>query len=172
MSNDDRLQELLDKKDIEEVVLRYCRGIDRMDRELVRSCYHADASDSHGTFSGNVDEFIDWVWQLLERNEISFHFVGNMLIELEDASLARSETYGVSIHRRQSKEPRHNLSTGFRYIDRFERRDGGPWRIARRVATTEWVRVEDPELQWPIGAGMLTGSRDRSDPVYAPLRDA
>jgi hypothetical protein len=30
------------------------------------------------------------------------------------------------------------------------------------------VRVEQPEDRWPIPAGMLTGRRDRDDPVYSP----
>ena len=51
--------------------------------------------------------------------------------------VARAESYGVAYHRKEGGEPRQNLSTGFRFVDRFERRDGD-WRIARRVATTEW----------------------------------
>ena len=53
---DPRLAGLLDKQEIEEVVLRYCRGIDRRDFDLVRSCYHPDARDRHGSFDGTVDE--------------------------------------------------------------------------------------------------------------------
>ena len=55
---DPRLAALLDKQEIEEVVLRYCRGIDRRDFELVRSCYHPDARDRHGSFDGTVDEYV------------------------------------------------------------------------------------------------------------------
>ena len=47
---DPRLSRLLDRNEIEEVVLRYCRGIDRRDFDLVRSCYHPDATDRHGSF--------------------------------------------------------------------------------------------------------------------------
>lgn len=159
-----RLRELLDKREIEEVLLRYCRGIDRMDRELVRSCYHPDATDEHGSFRGTVDEFLVWVWRVLGRTSMTMHFLGNVLVELE-GDVARSEAYGISHHRSDSGEPTGNLIIGFRYIDRFERR-GGAWRIARRVCTTEWVRVDDPAHHWPIPEGMRRGSRDRGDPVY------
>ncbi|MER2157629.1 nuclear transport factor 2 family protein, partial [Rhodococcus sp. (in: high G+C Gram-positive bacteria)] len=40
---DRALQDLIDKQAIREVVLTYCRGIDRLDFDLVRSAYHPDA---------------------------------------------------------------------------------------------------------------------------------
>lgn len=40
---------LLDKQAITEVVLRYCRGVDRLDMALVRSCYHDPIRLVHGS---------------------------------------------------------------------------------------------------------------------------
>ena len=108
------------EREIRDVVMRYCRGIDRMDRQLVRSCYHADATDDHGSFSGGVDEFLAWVWPLLERYTLTMHFVGNLLIEVGD-DVAAAETYGIAFHRSEDARPQLNLMTGFRYLDRFER---------------------------------------------------
>ena len=167
MAYDQDLGALLDERAIRNVVLRYCRGVDRMDRELVRSCYHADATDEHGSFTGQVDEFLEWVFRVLARYEVTMHFVGNLLVEFVpgEPDVARCETYGIAFHRSAGEDPRGNLATGFRYVDRFERRDG-EWRIARRVAITEWSRVDDREHWWPIPDGMRTGSRDRTDAVY------
>jgi hypothetical protein len=162
-----RLRELLDKQSIQEVILRYCRGIDRMDRSLVRSCYHDDALDLHGSFSGGPDEYVDWAFRVIARHAATFHFIGNVLIELEGPR-ARAESYGISIHTSLSDEPERNLMIGFRYVDRFEKRDGD-WRIAKRVATTDWTRVAPPEDQWPLPDGIPVGRRDRRDPVYEPL---
>ena len=36
----DRLQELLDRQDILDCVHRYCRAVDRFDREMLLSVYH------------------------------------------------------------------------------------------------------------------------------------
>ncbi len=58
---DRALQDLIDKQAIREVVLTYCRGIDRLDFDLVRSAYHPDAIDHHTGFDGNIDEYIAWV---------------------------------------------------------------------------------------------------------------
>jgi hypothetical protein len=169
---------LLAERAIHRVILRYCRGVDRMDRDLVRSCYHAGAVDSHGSFTGTVEEYMVWVWRILARYSVTMHFRGNILIEVDptDGDRARSETYGIAIHRTDNGPVVGNLTTGFRFIDDFARRPaepGGPaeWRIDRRVATTEWVRIDQLEDHWPIPAGMLQGSRDRTDPVYAPPFD-
>lgn len=165
--DDAALQALLDERAIRNVVLRYCRGVDRLDEELVRSCYHSGATDEHGSFSGDVEAYIDWSFGLLRAYDATMHFIGNQLVEVL-GDVARAESYGVAYHRTQDGEPRQNLTTGFRFIDRFERRDG-EWRIARRVATTEWVRAERPEERWPIPDHLRGGRRDLSDPVYQAL---
>jgi hypothetical protein len=163
---DRQLAALVDEAAIRQVVLRYCRGIDRLDPELVRSCYHPDATDEHGSFSGGVDDYVAWAFRLLERYESTMHLVGNLLVELA-GDVALAETYGVAHHRGRAGEPFEpvrNLVTGFRFVDRFERREGA-WRIARRVATTEWSRVDDEAGRWPLPDDLRRGTRDGTDPV-------
>ena len=163
----DHTEMLWAESEIRRCLLRYARGVDRLDLELVRSCYHADATDSHGSFSGGVEEFLVWVERVLRRYDLTMHFLGSPLVELDDATHARVETYGMAFHRVASGPPEHNLVTGFRFVDRFECRDGG-WRIAQRVAVTEWSRVDHEDTWWPIPEGMQQGRRDRTDPVYEP----
>ena len=163
--SDAGLRQLLHEREIRNVVLRYCRGIDRMDRELVRSCYHPDATDDHGSFSGSVDEFLAWVWPLLERYTRTMHFVGNLLVEVGD-DVAGAESYGIAFHRSEDERPELNLVTGFRYLDRFERR-AGEWRIASRVAVPEWSRVDDAAGRFLPGSAVLQGRRDMADTSYA-----
>lgn len=162
--SDADLRRLKDHREIADCVLRYCRGIDRMDREIVRSCYHADAVDEHGSFRGNVDDFLDWVWPLLEKYSTTMHFVGNTLVEVSE-DVAAAETYGIAFHRSEDARPHLNLMTGFRYLDRFERR-GGDWRIARRVAVTEWSRVDDAAGRFLPDESQLQGRRDATDASY------
>jgi len=167
VERDPALQRLLDEHDIRDVVLRYCRGIDRLDLELVRDCYHADATDEHGTFSGTRDEYVEWVGQVLTRFAGTMHVVANQLIEVS-GDQARSETYGVAYHWGDPPDDhRRNFTTGFRYVDRFERRDGR-WRIRARVAVREWTQKVTPEQQWAIPAERdgRRGRRDRTDALY------
>jgi hypothetical protein len=170
----DALQALVDRQAIADVVLRYCRGIDRLDLELVRDCYFADATDEHGPFTGTRDEYVDWVAGILTRFTGTMHVVANQLIELDEGGddhivdTARCETYGVAYHWGDPPDDhRRNFTTGFRYVDRFARRDG-EWRIARRVAVREWTHVVPPEQQLvvPPERDGRTGKRDRSDAVY------
>ena len=170
-----QLAELLAKQEITELLYRYCRGVDRLDMELVRSCYHPDATDSHGTFQGTVDEYLVWSERLLSRYTGSVHTVLNVLVEIEPEPMAsasgetvrwaRSEAHGIARHWTEGGPPELNLSVGFRFIDDVSQRNEGPWLISRRMATTEWVREEQFR---PFDERFLRGSRDRSDPVYAP----
>lgn len=162
------LRELLDKQSIHEVILRYCRGIDRNDIDLVRSCFHPDASDTHGSFQGNVDQFLAWAFHLLSRYDSTMHLVANHLVTIRgDAAVA--ETYGIAHHRSADPDPRRNLKVGFRYLDRFERRASGPWLIADRTATTEWVEAPVDGQFWPIPADSAIGTRDATDPLHRLL---
>ena len=83
---------------------------------------------------GTRDEYVDWVAGVLTRFTGTMHVVANQLVELDGDDDARSETYGVAYHWGDPPDDqRRNFTTGFRYVDRFARRDGD-WRIARRVA--------------------------------------
>ena len=167
---DVRTEQLWAEAEIRRVLLRYARGIDRLDLDLVRACYHPGATDAHGSFAGTVDEFVVWVERVLRRYDATMHVLGSPLVEFAPTDdgvpvSAAVETYGMAFHRAADGPPERNLVTGFRFVDRFEARDG-EWRIARRTAVTEWSRVDRPDDWWPIPDGMLVGRRDRSDPVY------
>jgi SnoaL-like domain len=165
---------LLAERDIRNVVLRYCRGIDRMDLALVRSCYHSDAQEHHGEFAGGIEAALAWVWEVLETYESTLHVTANMLVEVHEATgaSARCETYGEALHFPRADGGRPGVAIGFRFIDDLERRpsaDGPPeWRFSHRVATTEWIRKFVDQEYSPIPERLVRGRRDRSDPLYAP----
>ncbi len=141
MSDSDKIETLIARQEIADVIYRYARGIDRLDFDLVRSCYHPDAYDDHGSFAGNVEEFITAAASFLARWTATQHFMGNMLIEI-DGDRARAETYAVAYHRREdSNGDGKDDIMGIRYVDRFEKRNN-EWRIAHRVVASEWRRVD------------------------------
>ncbi len=169
----DALVELLAKQAIHEVVLRYCRGIDRLDRELVRGCYWPEATDEHGSFFGTRDEYVAWVFdRMLPRYQVTMHFVGNVLVEVH-GQVAKCETYGIALHRALDERPdgrpraEHDYQSGFRYVDDFACRDG-VWRIARRICTLEWTLAVPARAWFDSPPTHRRGRRDRTDPVYWP----
>lgn len=128
-----KLRELIDRQEIWSILLRYARGIDRLDRDLIRSCYHDDAVDDHHTFVAKPDEFIDWAFDYsLRYQTVHHHGINNHTCEL-DGDNAYAETYYTFIG--ANREPPHLFSIG-RYIDHFQRRNG-IWKIANRVCVIE-----------------------------------
>lgn len=160
------IQELADKQEIRDLFARYCRGIDRLDAEIIRSVYHEDSFDDHGTYKGPGIAFADHVIPGLSRFERTMHFLGNCLIEITGDS-AECETYCVAYHRRKDADGSEtDFIAGVRYIDRVESRDGGPWLIANRVVVMEWTRFDPVGEQWDAAPHFTMGRRDRTDLVY------
>lgn len=159
------LQTLRDEAAIRKVHLRYCRGIDRLDWELIRSCYHPDATDDHGGYSGGIDGFIEWLQAGLPRFERTMHFTGNQLVEVQGDS-AWAEHYATAHHRLPASADvaACDLVINIRYIDRMERRDG-EWRIAQRTVIDEGQRVHPVGERW-MAAETVTARRDRDDFSY------
>jgi 3-phenylpropionate/cinnamic acid dioxygenase small subunit len=159
--DDTALQGLIDRQAIQDVLLRYCRGVDRRDFDLVRSCYHDDAYDLHGSYEGGPDGFIEH----LKRNarwDATMHVIGNQLIEL-DGDLARCESYCISYHRHEAEA--EDMVIGLRYVDRVERRQG-EWRIAHRVCAMEWSRVDPVTGIWEFAPGTVRGRPFPDDIIY------
>jgi hypothetical protein len=163
------IETILAREEIADVLHRYARGIDRLDFDLVRSCYHADAYDDHGSMKGTVDQFIESARRFLPKYAATMHFLGNMLIEVdgtEDGSVARAETYAVAYHRLPTEDGGARDDVwGIRYVDRFERRNG-EWRISYRVVAQEWRRVDPVPVGRVRGGGPgLWGTRDGNDAI-------
>ena len=138
-----KLRALLDRSEIFDCIQRYARGMDRLDRELVRSAYHDDAIDDHVAFVGPVDDFIDWAFAYHASQVRHQHYVTNHTVEL-DGDTAHAETYYLFVGRYADRQTPLTLAGG-RYVDRLERRDG-LWAIAKRVCTAEWRSVAPSKL--------------------------
>ena len=154
---------LIAKREIHATQMRYARGVDRCDPELVRSTYHPGAYDDHGGYQGDVEGFIDFVKRdVMDTCRCTMHKMGNSLIEVAGDE-AWSETYAVAHHIMGEGPETRDLLMGVRYIDRFECRRG-EWKIAHRVMSFEWERWAAVGAQ-AFGPGFKPGLRDGSDPV-------
>lgn len=152
------------REEIRDVLAAYCRGIDRRDRALVAECFHPEATDDHGTGARPVGEFLDWCFSLLAGYDATFHFLGQSTFDFRSERQAWVETYGIASHRRAGGPDHRNLVTGFRYVDTFVERGG--WRIADRLAVTDWSRLDREGDWWSLPDEMVTGRGGPDDPSY------
>lgn len=88
-------EELAAKQAITEVIYKYCRGLDRMDRELADTVWHPDGTADYGNFQGTGAQFLDDVREQHQRVLGHTHTVSNILIEV-NGDRAASETYVVA----------------------------------------------------------------------------
>lgn len=130
-----------------DAALRYCRGVDRLDPEVMRSAYWPDATDDHGSFVGNAHEFVDHCMVAHLRWRSTMHCVLNHLVEVDDDNHARGEIYNVTYLFR-ADEPVLDTWWG-RYLDRYERR-GDEWRIIERVCVNEGSMSAPIDTPMPI----------------------
>jgi len=164
---DDQIRLLIADREIRELEYRYCRAIDRRQYDLLRSCYHPDATDHHGDFYGGVEEFVDHVQRNIVVYERTLHFVGNLQVEIS-GSTARTEAYVLALARLAPGGglPARDNTVALRYVDDVECRDGA-WRIIRRVCVYEWTRTDAVPDGWTFPESFPMGRTDSLDPVFA-----
>jgi hypothetical protein len=158
-----------DKIALGDLVQKYSRAIDRRDFELLKTLYHDDAVEEHGQmFRGPASAYIDWLPEVLAKNETTAHYVVNTLFEI-DGDRAEGETYKINYHRSLPPDAKETI-TGSRSHDRFERR-GGVWRFTYRGIVLDWseVRPVDPEAYRQFAASSPPGKPDATDLSYARL---
>jgi hypothetical protein len=166
-----RLQALLDKDAIRDCLMRYSRGMDRQDWETARSAYWTDAIDDHILYVGGPEGLFEHSASFLVGMRTQ-HLLGNVLIELEDDRMARSETYYVATHDMPTAVGRQDFIMKGRYIDRFQKR-GEEWRILHRTLTCDLYSVAASTADWnsPVFKDLRTrGEAYPDDPYYRLLR--
>lgn len=172
-----------DHEVIHAALLRYARGVDRADLELVLSAFHDDATAHHGAgFQGNAHAA--WTKRLgpdadpMDRVGIGAddpgddrlvscqHHITNHTVEIDPGGeRALSEAYFIAYYVTDRGGRQYVATVGGRYVDRFERRDG-EWRIAERISVHDWDRVEEIEHLFPGSQRWVQGRRDRTDASY------
>lgn len=132
--------EMQDREAIWQCMLRYARGCDRFDRDLIMSAFHPDAVDDHSKFVGGPAEFVDWaVGQHTKAHLGHTHNLFNHNCEM-DGDVAHAETYFMFAGMNREGTPL--VLNGGRYLDRLEKREG-EWRIAYRTVVRDWGLMDE-----------------------------
>jgi ketosteroid isomerase-like protein len=160
-----KIQVLLDERDIRDVLLRYCRGVDRCDRDLIASCYHPDAVDDHGTWFVNGPDVPQLVINAIQPGTaVAMHFVGNMHIEVQ-GDIAYTESYLLAFRSFDRDAQNYHRTRAARFVDKFTRREG-VWRIQERVVVDDWDRVDEVTQRQEGHENFRRGTKDQNDAVY------
>lgn len=149
------------------IIYRLARGLDRVDKALLASCFHDGATDDHGIFKGPATEFCDWVIEQLGNYERTQHFISNINI-IVDGDKAATESYFFAHHVVPSDNGKKDVIAAGRYLDRFEKRNG-QWRIVHRKALYDWSRVEETKDGWtnpPMSEILTRGIQGPKDLSY------
>jgi SnoaL-like domain len=159
-------QSLLDQLALRDLVMRYCRGIDRRDFALVRSLYHDDAIDEHGKmFSGSPDAFVAWLPTAMAPWELTIHAVTNSNFVF-DGDRAEGEHYVRAWHRTHPPGRKEYIIYG-RYLDRYERR-ADHWKFLHRSLVFDHgeMRAVDEEALAQLGGDAAHGTGNAADPSW------
>lgn len=162
MSSSPRLHDI---HAIEQNLYRYARGVDRKDWALVRSAYHPDAYDNHGSYKGDIDGFIESLQTRHATIERSIHLISNVVVEFIDDASALVESY-FTAHQRiaagvAGDTAVDNQSIG-RYLDHVTLRQG-QWRIQRRDVVFDFYFTEPATDSPRLTADVSRSRRDADD---------
>ena len=159
------LDDLTARAEIADALATYCRGIDRLDPDLVRAAFHNDGVliDYGSPDPVGAVPFADRACDSLRtKYTATQHRVTNTKVERE-GDVAIAESYILAFHVEDGDNGKFLHTFNGRWVDTFEQR-GGPWRIAERILRVDWTRRD----AWTesMAGNYVPSARDRSDAVY------
>ena len=99
-----RLAHLLERQDILDCLVRFSRGMDRFDRALFLSAFHADAIIAAGEFVGGPQDLYDWASRLHEQGQSATHHnLLNHSCDI-DGDVAHAEIGGIVLDRWRDRD--------------------------------------------------------------------
>ena len=153
-SRDEAIDELITRRALYELALRYARGADRRDYESFREIFceqgaihghRDDPATSEPLYSMEGRETIVKGLSGLEQFVKTQHHVTNQLVQIE-GDRAHGETYCTAHHIYLKDGEPWNLTMAIRYQDQWVR-EGGRWWYEERRLWVDWERHE------PLGDG-------------------
>jgi SnoaL-like domain len=142
--------QLVERRAIEELVVRRGRAADAKDPVAIVREHVPGSRDVHGIFDGTIEEFAEYLrthnYQD-NRYGLQRHTVSNVLIEFRSPNVAVVESYHLAYHRILLGPESYDVQIGGRYLDRCERANGN-WLLSSRSVVYDWsssdlVRAQD-----------------------------
>lgn len=142
-ATDARIQYLLDRAEISDVICNYARGVDNRDWPLFRSCF-ADEIEADftslgdmGSFRGSADNWVKLAQGLIENLDATQHLMGNIQVEVEDdRAIARCYVQAMHVRAEELGDTRYIIAGHYRH--EMIRTSQG-WRSQRYSLTKQWT---------------------------------
>jgi 3-phenylpropionate/cinnamic acid dioxygenase small subunit len=150
-----KLQQVWDRQEIEQLMYRHARSLDRMDGELMKSTYWPEGIEEHQDpifpelfqWNDNAHEFVPKAMEGFANIKITQHRISNILIEL-DGNKANAETYVWAYHVHTDENGvNHEGILGGRHHFKLERR-GDEWKILHRSTVFDWNQNQKATAIW------------------------
>ena len=177
MTHQPEIQALLDKQAITDLIYAYCQASDRHDHDKLRTLYHPDAIDDHGSFfKGLAMKFIDQLPAIQAPMKILHHNATTINIVLDQSkpacTYAEAEVYVLAYHQIETADGDIDLLIGGRYFDKFEKRNN-QWKFSYKAVVADWATTDTPsrvKLDHPMLAGSYFGKPGKNDPAYSVFK--
>ncbi|MEM9706909.1 MAG: nuclear transport factor 2 family protein [Pseudomonadota bacterium] len=165
----DDVARLAAKDEIRDLVLRYCRAIDRRNFDALPPLFSVDALDDHGAYyQGPAAGFIEALPEIMAPMKVTSHQVFNHLIALE-GDHAEGEVYVQAFHHYDDENGDPiDATVGGRYLDKYCREEG-VWRFCHRKIVLDWNAIGPSRCDWDDPSA--TGTPRGSDGLYDPSSD-
>ena len=128
---DARIERLVDRQEIADLLTEYCRALDLMDLAAIARVFTADCRVEYGPEERLLSHGAEGVAKSLERMwrwARTSHHLSNIQVEFEGADAARAISYVIAWHERPDGSTATVLG---QYHDRLRRTQEG-WRITER----------------------------------------
>ena len=132
------LQELVNRQEITDLLIRYSTALDTRDWPLLQSCFTPDGIVDYGDYGGEHDpaSTVAHCRGGLEGLDVNQHLIANVAINL-DGDRATAVCYVHAQHTLNGADGGDNFMIGGQYRDRLIRTADG-WRFAHRSLVGIW----------------------------------
>ena len=141
------LEEISDRIEINDLLIRYTTAIDGKDYKLLDTCFTPDADVDYTTSGGTKGKYPEvrkWLEKALAPFPMTVHFISNSVVEV-DGDRASAKTCVINPMGFPNEDGSlHIFTVGAYYIDKLVRTADG-WRIAERFEQQAFFDGSLPE---------------------------
>ena len=164
-----QLQELLDRKACEDVLMRYGRSLDWLDQVGQEECFWPDAKIDYGFFQGSGKEWVPVVMDIEATSSRRWHVSTGVMVQV-NGDKAKSECYGLTVGTSENEQgDLVDTIFGGRYLDELEKREG-QWRISMRTYIADWTHHFPNGLEELSSSGFLLNILQIQEPGHESYR--